>query len=73
MIDRLRFGSVERLRGYVGDRNYKFLVRNGLIYQGKFYPDIWRITEKGRRRSKALKNKTARFIARILWKLNLYS
>ena len=68
---RVRYGSVTYLKRYIGDYNFQYLKKHNLIYVGQSYPDIWRITDKGRRRYKALSNKWSRWIAWILWKLHM--
>jgi hypothetical protein len=73
IIGRIRFGSLTRLRRYIGESNTEYLIKNGMIYVGKSYPDVWRITDKGIKRSKALENRFGRFIAWILWRLHLLS
>ena len=71
IIGRIKFGSLTQLKKYLGELNTDYLIKTGLIYIGKSYPDIWRITDKGIKRSKALSNRVGRFIALILWKLHL--
>lgn len=72
-IGRTRFGSVTKLKRYIGETNFEYLVKNELIYVGRSWPDVWRITDKGIKRSKALSNKWSRWIAWVLWKLHMLS
>jgi hypothetical protein len=72
-IGRVRYGSVKRLGEYIGEKNFEYLTKYELIYVGKSYPDVWRITDKGIKRSKALSNRWSRWIAQALWKLHMLS
>jgi hypothetical protein len=71
IIGRIRYGSVKSLERYIGESNLRYLKKHSLIYVGQSYPDVWRITEKGIRRSEALSNRWSRWIAWILWKLHM--
>jgi hypothetical protein len=70
-IGKLKYGNTENLICQIGKDNFKSILKEGLIYQGKLHPEIWRITDKGIQRSKAILSKPSRFIALILWKLNI--
>lgn len=68
----LRYGDTKDLIKQIGEDNFTDIKKCGLIYQGKQHPEIWRITDKGIQRSKAILSKPARLIALILWKLNIF-
>lgn len=70
-IGNQRYGDTERLIYQIGNDNFKSILKEGLIYQGKQHPEIWRITDKGIQRSEAVLSKPFRIIALILWKLNI--
>ena len=70
-IGKVRYGSVKRLEGYIGKENFEYLTKHDLIYIGKSYPDVWRITDKGIRKSEALSNRWSRWIAWMFWKLHM--
>ena len=70
-VYRIRYGETETLKYIIGSPAFDILVKRGLIYQGKEYPDVWRITDKGIKRGRALKSKVFRKIAVILWKFGL--
>ena len=72
-VGRTKFGDVSDLTLRIGDENFNYLVSSGIIYQGKNHPDVWRITEKGKRRSKALSSRVTRFITWALWNLGMLS
>jgi hypothetical protein len=71
IIGNQRYGDTERLIYQIGKDNFKSILKEGLIYQGKQHPEIWRITDKGIQRSESILSKPSRIIALILWKLNI--
>lgn len=66
----LKYGDTNSLINQIGKKNFDDLLRYGLIRQGKQFPDVWRITEKGKIRSSALLSKVAKIIAILLLKFN---
>jgi len=71
VVGKEKSGDVGELRKRIGEKNFDYLIKKELIYQGKYYPNLWRITDKGKKRSSALKNKWSRMIATIFWRLHL--
>ena len=67
-IGKTRFGDIETLEMNIGKNFIDSFIEEGFIQRGKEFPNIWRITEKGKFRSRAVSSRFLRFIAKLIWK-----
>ena len=64
-----KYGYTKDLKRSIGEHWFQVFKDSGFIYQGINHPEVWRITDKGRRRCNALFGKGSRFIRIISWTL----
>ena len=67
-----RYGYTVDLKRDIGDHWFGVFLESGFIYQGINHPDVWRITEKGKKRCDALFSPGTRWLRIISWILSKY-
>lgn len=43
-----QFGETSSLKNLIGEENFTKLIEKKIIVQGERYPEVWKITEKGK-------------------------